>query len=206
MVATMKCALNQGSETATGEIKTPGKKIGSREQAKANNMDYHFSVEDAQAAIKSYFKQFKGLKTWLDKNQEFIAKNGYTYSFFGRKRRLPEAKAPNAGVAKHAIRSGVNFLVQSVASDINILGLIDLIGWVEESGYDDVIKPFTVVHDSIVSEVREDLVPLYIANAKRCIQADRGLSIPGCPIKVDFEVGPSWGELYDEKEYFSKIQ
>ena len=21
------------------------------------------------------------------------------------------------------------------------------------------------------------------------------LSIPGCPIKVDFEIGPSWGEL-----------
>ena len=39
MVATMKCALNQGSETATGEINTPGKKIGKREQAKANNID-----------------------------------------------------------------------------------------------------------------------------------------------------------------------
>ena len=29
----------------------------------------------------------------------------------------------------------------------------------------------------------------YIENAKRCIQKDRGLSIPNCPIKVDFEVG-----------------
>ena len=59
------------------------------------------------------------------------------------------------------------------------------------------IKPFTVVHDSIVSEVREDLVEEYVKNAKECIQRDRGLTIPDCPIKVDFEVGPSWGELSD---------
>ena len=108
---------------------------------------------------------------------------------------MPEAKSPNRGVAQHAIRSGVNFLVQSVASDINVLGVIDLVKWVEDNGYSDDIKPFTVVHDSIVSEVREDLVDLYIENAKRRIQTDRGLSIPNCPIKVDFEVGPSWGEL-----------
>ena len=39
IVATIKCALNQGSETATGEINTPGKKIGSKEHIKANNID-----------------------------------------------------------------------------------------------------------------------------------------------------------------------
>jgi hypothetical protein len=38
-VATIKCALNQGSETTTGEISTPGKKIGSTEQNKANKID-----------------------------------------------------------------------------------------------------------------------------------------------------------------------
>ena len=86
-----------------------------------------------------------------------------------------------------------------MASDINILGVIDLVKWIEANNYDDAIKPFTVVHDSIVSEVREDLVDEYVKNAKECIQRDRGLSIPNCPIKVDFEVGPSWGELDDYK-------
>jgi DNA polymerase I-like protein with 3'-5' exonuclease and polymerase domains len=161
------------------------------------------TVSQAKQFITKYFNEAKALKKFIDSSNRQIEDYAYIYAFFGRKRRLPEAKAPSAGVAKHAIRSGVNFLVQSVASDINILGLIDLITWVEQSGFDDVIKPFTVVHDSIVSEVREDLVPLYIANAKRCIQTDRGLSIPNCPIKVDFEIGPSWGELTDEKEYFS---
>jgi DNA polymerase I-like protein with 3'-5' exonuclease and polymerase domains len=163
------------------------------------------SVVQAKQFIVKYFNEAKALKRFIDSSNSQIENYAYIYSFFGRKRRLPEAKAPNPGAAKHAIRSGVNFLVQSVASDINVLGLIDLIKWVESSGYDEHIKPFTVVHDSIVSEVREDLVELYIKNAKRCIQLDRGLSIPNCPIKVDFDIGDSWGDLEDEKDYFAKV-
>jgi DNA polymerase I-like protein with 3'-5' exonuclease and polymerase domains len=148
--------------------------------------------------IQKYFNEARSLKKFIDASNQQIENHAFIYSFFGRKRRLPEAKSPNRGVAQHAIRSGVNFLVQSVASDINVLGVIDLVKWIERKGYTENIKPFTVVHDSIVSEVREDLVEEYIENARKCIQTDRGLSIPGCPIKVDFEIGPSWGELIEQ--------
>jgi DNA polymerase I-like protein with 3'-5' exonuclease and polymerase domains len=153
------------------------------------------SVPQSKQFINKYFSEAKMLKKFIDSSNQQIENHAFIYSFFGRKRRLPEAKSPNQGVAKHAIRSGVNFLVQSVASDINVLGVIDLIKWIEDNDYIDAILPFTVVHDSIVAEVREDLIDTYIENARRCIQTDRGLTIPGCPIKVDFEVGPSWGEL-----------
>lgn len=160
------------------------------------------SVAQAKQFIQKYFNEAKALKRFIDSSNQQIENYAYIYSFFGRKRRLPEARSPNQGVSKHAIRSGVNFLVQSVASDINILGLIDLFKWIEDRGYQKDIIPFTVVHDSIVSEVKEDLLSDYIKNAKACIQTDRGLSIPNCPIKVDFEIGPSWGELIDEEDYF----
>jgi DNA polymerase I-like protein with 3'-5' exonuclease and polymerase domains len=153
------------------------------------------SIPQAKLFINKYFNEARALKRFIDASNQQIENYAYIYSFFGRKRRLPESKSPNPGVAKHAVRSGVNFLVQSVASDINIMGVIDLIKWVDENNYHNDILPFTVVHDSIVSEVREDLIDIYIQNARECIQRDRGLSIPNCPIKVDFEVGPSWGEL-----------
>ena len=155
------------------------------------------SFLQAKQFISKYFAEAKKLKVLIDSSNRQIENYAFIYSFFGRKRRLPEAKSPNVGVAKHAIRSGVNFLIQSVASDINVLGVIDLIAWIKSKNYEDKILPFTVVHDSIVSEVKEELVDEYVENAKRCIQQDRGLSIPNCPIKVDFEVGPSWGELSD---------
>ncbi len=158
-------------------------------------MGEEISIPQAKLFINKYFNEARALKRFIDASNQQIENYAYIYSFFGRKRRLPESKSPNPGVSKHAIRSGVNFLVQSVASDINILGVIDLIKWIDENNYQDDILPFTVVHDSIVSEVREDLIDTYIKNTRECIQRDRGLSIPNCPIKVDFEIGPSWGEL-----------
>lgn len=160
------------------------------------------SVPQAKQFISKYFKEAKALKRFIDNSNSQIENHAYIYSFFGRKRRLPEAKSTNQGVAKHAVRSGVNFLVQSVASDINILGLIDVMKWIEENNYQNDILPFTVVHDSIVAEVKEELLETYIENARECIQRDRGVSIPDCPIKVDFEIGNSWGELEDEEDYF----
>jgi DNA polymerase I-like protein with 3'-5' exonuclease and polymerase domains len=158
------------------------------------------SPNEAKQFIAKYFREAYALKSYIEDSNSQIENNAFIYSFFGRKRRLPESRSPNPGVAKHAIRSGVNFLVQSVASDINILGLIDLIKWIDEAGYQDVILPFTVVHDSIVAEVREDLVDLYIEMTKKFIQTDRGCSIEGCAIGMDFELGPSWGELENYKK------
>ena len=158
------------------------------------------SPNEAKQFIAKYFREASALKSYIEDSNSQIENNAFIYSFFGRKRRLPESRSPNPGVAKHAIRSGVNFLVQSVASDINVLGLIDLIKWIDEAGYQDVILPFTVVHDSIVAEVREDLVDLYIEMTKKFIQTDRGCSIDGCAIGMDFELGPSWGELENYKK------
>ena len=153
------------------------------------------TYQEAKSFILKYFREASNLKVWIDGANDFITHNAYIYSFFGRKRRLPESKSPNRGVAGHAIRSGVNFLVQSVASDINLLGLVDSMKWIEDNNYRDSIIPFTVVHDSIVAEVRADLVDTWAINMRNCIQKDRGISIPNCPIEVDFEIGDSWGEL-----------
>jgi len=160
------------------------------------------TIPQAKQFINKYFKEAKKLKIFIDNSNLQIENYAFIYSFFGRKRRLPEARSTNRGVATHAIRSGVNFLVQSVASDINVLGVIDLINWLDDNNLNKDIIPFTVVHDSIVSEVKEDMIEFYIKNTKEFIQKDRGLSIPGCPIKVDFEVGDSWGDLQDEADYF----
>jgi DNA polymerase I-like protein with 3'-5' exonuclease and polymerase domains len=83
-------------------------------EAKEKGLNYYFSLEESQQAIKDYFKQFKDLKNWITKNQNFIKENGYIYSYFGRKRRLPNVLSTDRGVSGHAMRSGINFLIQSV--------------------------------------------------------------------------------------------
>lgn len=171
-------------------------------EAKANGMDYVFTVQDAQEAIKAYFKQFKDLKNWLTKNQEFISSNGYAYSHFGRKRRLPNVLSTDGGVKGHAVRSGINFLIQSTASDVNLLAAIDMHEYIKNTEMD--AKIFALVHDSILAEVREDLVDLYTKKLTAFIQADRGVSIPGYAIGCDFDLGMdySFGKF---EEYYGLL-
>jgi len=155
----------------------------------------NITMEEAKDFIKKYFREASSLRKWIDACLSTIETNYFIYSAFGRKRRLPEVGSDNKGVAAHAARSGLNFLIQSVASDINIYGLIDTVNWVKENKLQDDIKLFATVHDSVVAEVKNELLPLYAKTLVTNLQKDRGVFITGCPIVVDVEAGPSWGEL-----------
>lgn len=149
-----------------------------------------FTKAEAVSAIKDYFSLFKGLAKWITSNQEFIAENGYTYSHFGRKRRLPNVFSSDQGIKGHTVRSGLNFLVQSTASDVNLLAAIDTVEYIKNCDMD--AQVFALVHDSILAEVAEDCVDAYCEVLRGYVQADRGVSIPGCPIGCDFEVGDDY--------------
>ncbi len=145
-----------------------------------------FSKAEAQDVIDEYFNAFHKLKQWITDNQTFIKQNGFIYSFFGRKRRLPNVASTDKGIQSHSIRSGLNFLVQSAASDINLLGAIDMNAWIKANGKK--ARIFALVHDSILAEVPEDEVDEYMEKLASFIQMDRGISIPGAPVGCDFEI------------------
>ena len=146
----------------------------------------YFSKSEAQEVISDYFKAFHKLKAWIDDNQKFIEQNGFIYSFFGRKRRLPNVESTDAAIRSHSVRSGLNFLVQSAASDINLLGAIDMGEYIKAKGMK--ARIFALVHDSILAEVPEDEIEHYKEKLLHFVQLDRGLTIPGSPIGCDFEI------------------
>ena len=150
----------------------------------------YFSTTEAKEVIEDYFSQFHGLKTWLDRSKQFIQDNGFIYSYFGRKRRLPNVFSEDKGIAAHEVRSGINFLVQSIASDVNLLGAIDTHKEVKRLQLP--AKIFALVHDSILAEVEEEAVEKYCEVVKSSVQKDRGISIPGTPIGCDFDIGEDY--------------
>ena len=145
-----------------------------------------FSRKDAQEVIDDYFAEFHKLKEWIEDNQKYIQQNGFIYSFFGRKRRLPNVASTDKGIQSHSVRSGLNFLVQSAASDINLLGAIDMNSWIKANKKK--ARIFALVHDSILAEVPDEEVDEYMIKLAEYVQLDRGLSIPGTPVGCDFEI------------------
>ena len=159
----------------------------------------YFSTSQAKEVIEDYFKQFFMLKKWLDNCKKVIEKQGFIYSFFGRKRRLPNVKSTDRAIAAHEVRSGINSLVQSVASDINLLGAVDAQRELKEKKVP--AKIFALVHDSILAEVEESAVEEYSEILQRNVQKDRGLSIPGSPIGCDFDIGEDYSFGKFAKQY-----
>ena len=149
-----------------------------------------YSVEQARDDIKQYFTKFNKLKKWLEDRKNFIQTNGYTYSFFGRKRRLPNVFSADKGIAAHEVRSGINAEVQSLASDVNLLGAMRTAAEIATKGLD--AKIFMLVHDSIVALVKDENVVEYCEILKRNTQHSWGCEIPNTPIGVDQDIGEDY--------------
>jgi len=159
----------------------------------------YFSKQEAQEVINDYFNEFHQLKAWIDNNEDFIKKNGFIYSYFGRKRRLPNVASKDNGIASSSVRSGLNFLVQSAASDINLMGGIDMNEHIKAKKMKSRI--FALVHDSILAEVPDDEIEDYCEQLQKYIQQDRGIFIPGAPVGCDFEIGGDYSMGKYEKLY-----
>ena len=159
----------------------------------------YYGVERANEDIKAYFTKFSKLKNWLRERKEFIEANGFTYSFFGRKRRLINVFSSDKGIASHEVRSGINSEVQSLCSDVNLLGAMDSEVELNARGIDAHI--FMLVHDSIVVLVKDEDVEVTKEILKRNTQKDRGCSIPGCPIGVDQDVGKDYSFGHFDEVY-----
>jgi len=166
-----------------------------------NKSGGNMTLSDAKEVISQYFSRFHKLKKWLDSRKAFIEQNGFTYSFFGRKRRVPNVFSTDKGIAAHEVRSAINFEIQSLCSDVNLLGAIDTAEEVKAVGLD--AKIFMLVHDSIVALVKDECVEEYCKILKRNTQKDRGCSIPGAPIGVDQEIGQDYSFGKFEKYYES---
>ena len=170
------------------------------------------SPTEASEIIKEYFGAFWKLREWLDNMKDDINTHGYIYSHFGRKRRLPEAKIPvldrgsqsyksvgrggwekhhhNTQAQSHGVRSGINFLVQSAASDINLIGAMEAHAIIEQKNMKS--KMFALVHDSVLAEVPLDEIDEYCKILQEQIQKDRGIYISGAPVGCDFEIGEDY--------------
>jgi DNA polymerase I-like protein with 3'-5' exonuclease and polymerase domains len=162
-----------------------------RQAAKTISFEILYKLNYREPALKI----FKRLKAWLQEQESYIKSKGFIYSFFGRKRRLADVFSSDKKYAQHFVRSGINFLVQSVSSDINLLAGIEMQEWIVKNHFRDKMIIWGLVHDSILAEVDVEWIDLYLEKLAEFTQKDRGLSISGCPIGLDIEVGQSYGTV-----------
>lgn len=83
------------------------------------------SVEEASGLMRDWFHTYPGVKKWLTMMQRKVVREQQTVSLIGRIRRVPGADF-GSKTGRELIRQGINALMQGLASDINVMLMIEL--------------------------------------------------------------------------------
>ena len=151
----------------------------------------------AKKIINKYKTVYPGIFSYMEFVERFIKDNKYAYTIFGRRRNLPDIDSKDFGVVARAARQGLNFTIQSTASDILLCALLGIERRFKEEGLDAYIV--ATVHDSIEIVARLDCL-------ERCLEIvyDEMVNYPflrkvfninfDVPFAIDVEVGHSFGD------------
>lgn len=158
--------------------------------------NYELDVSEAEAKVarKEFFRQFRSLPGWHERQRKKARKHGYVLSAIGRKRHLHDIHSTNQSIRNEAERQAINSPVQSLASDMMLLAMVQL----EKRLDQNEARIISTVHDSILFEVREDLVEKYIPIIKSGLEEVPLESEFEClltvPIVADIKYGDYWSE------------
>jgi DNA polymerase-1 len=160
-------------------------------------------MKRAEKIIKDYENVYPGIFSYMDHVNKFIKDNGYAYTIFGRKRNLPDVYSKDRQVVNRALRQGLNFTIQSSASDILLTSLLGASRKFKEAGLE--ATPVATVHDSIEIVCPKDEVKKTVE-----ILYDEMVNYPtikevfnihfDVPLAIDIEVGSSFGDV-EEYEF-----
>lgn len=154
--------------------------------AKENNL----SLDDAVHIHHVYWDTYQDIRRW--QNEEILKGRTKLYfeSYFGRRRRLPKIVSQDMRLRAEGEREGINFIIQSQASDYMLYASIQALKLCKELGYD--VRPLFFVHDSGVFKVHKSILQEFMTLLKRLMLSLPGLTIP---MDAEFKVGTRWGSL-----------
>tara|TARA_R110002020_G_scaffold260883_3_gene475228 strand:+ start:1145 stop:2659 length:1515 start_codon:yes stop_codon:yes gene_type:complete len=150
--------------------------------------------------FRAYQDSFPKVFDWINFVHKFVKANGYAVSIFGRRRHLPNVKSPNRKYQYRALRQGMNFVIQSSASDLMLHSILRLNKYLAATGLDAQI--LATVHDSVeVQCSRKDLsktveLMKYVLQSTDDFKGFYGLDFI-VPFEVDVEAGKSFGDMID---------
>ena len=149
------------------------------------------SRTEAQHYVDLYFQRYPGVRRYMDETRQQAREHGYVETVFGRRLYLNEIHSRNNNLRQGAERAAINAPMQGTAADIIKRAMIEVDRWLRDSKIDAHL--IMQVHDELVFEVREDLVPEVIPHVRKlmCDAADLRT-----PLRVDAGAGKNWDDAH----------
>lgn len=146
---------------------------------------------EAQEFIDAYFKQYPGVKKFMDKTIEEAHENGFVKTLLGRVRYLPDLQSDNQRIVSFAENAAINTPLQGTAADLIKVAMIHLF---EELGKRKLqSKIILQVHDELLLEVPKKEVKEVTELVREKMEKALKLDVP---LKVDIRTGKNWLEAH----------
>ncbi len=149
------------------------------------------TLAEAEDFVEAYFKQFPGVKNYLDGIRRQAAEQGYVETLLNRRRYFPTLKNErNSQVRNREEREAINAPIQGTAADILKIAMLKIPAALKKLGLS--AQMLLQVHDELVLECKESELPQTAAVIQQVMENAYTISIP---LKTEARSGKNWGEM-----------
>jgi len=149
------------------------------------------TLAEAEDFVKAYFKQFPGVKKYLDGIRKQAAQDGYVETLLGRRRYFPALQSKqNVQMKNREEREAINAPIQGTAADIMKIAMIRIPSALKKAKLN--AQMLLQVHDELMLEVPKAELEKTVETVKEVMGSAYPLDIP---LETEARSGPSWGEM-----------
>lgn len=149
------------------------------------------TLAEAEDFVETYFKQFPGVKHYLDKTRILAAEQGYVETLMGRRRYFPRLKSEtNRNIRGREEREAINAPIQGSAADIMKIAMLRVPEAIRKAGLKG--EMLLQVHDELVLECPQDEVKATAKLVRKIMEGAFDLDVP---LKTEARYGLNWNEL-----------
>ncbi len=149
------------------------------------------TLAESEEFVKAYFRQFPGVKKYLDGIRRTVRETGYVETLFGRRRYFPTLKGAGTIATKNREeREAINAPIQGTAADIMKIAMIRIPPVLQEAGLQ--AQMLLQVHDELVLECPQSELQQTVRVVKQVMENVYPLSVP---LTTEARWGLNWDEL-----------
>jgi DNA polymerase-1 len=145
---------------------------------------------EAKAYIERYYERYPKVRQYMLDIVAQARQAGYVTTLLNRRREIPEVLTRNRPIREAAERTAINTPIQGSSADIIKKAMVDLTRDVLPRFPD--VAMMLQVHDELLFEVPEGLVPTMAPEIKRIMEQAFPLKVP---LRVDLKEGPNWRDM-----------
>jgi len=147
------------------------------------------SVEEARGLMEDYFKEFGGVRDYLQSVVAQARLDGYTQTIMGRRRYLPDLTSDNRQRREMAERMALNAPIQGSAADVIKVAMLRVRAALAAAGLRS--RMLLQVHDELIFEA----APGELDQVRALVRAEMGGAAQlRVPLEVSTGTGRSWAE------------